>query len=231
MSEYEEFFTEEVRTALAEALRDMKDPVDVYVFIDSNDRTCRYCQVTKRFLEFMSENSPKGADGKLLRVHVIDKAKDEKLFKEFNVERVPTVALLNGKIRWTGTPLGEEVRALVETIIRISQKESGLSETTKQIIRSKLNGEVLIETIVTPSCPYCPYAALMANMIAYESCIVGKCNVVSDIIEAYENQDIAEKYGVMSVPTMAINGSVEFIGVPYEENLIQTIIEKSNSGQ
>jgi len=229
MSEYEEFFTEEVRTALAEALRDMRDPVDVYVFIDSNDRTCRYCEVTKRFLKFMEETSPRGSEGRLLRVHIVDRAKDNKLFEEFKVTRVPTVALMNGKIRWTGSPLGEEVRALVETIIRISQKESGLSETTKSLIKNKLNGEVLIETIVTPSCPYCPYAALMANMIAYESCLANKCNVISDIIEAYENQDIAEKYGVMSVPTMAINGSVEFIGVPYEENLIQTILEKSNS--
>jgi glutaredoxin-like protein len=228
MEEYEEFFSDEVKNALAEALRDMKNPVNIYVFTDSNDRGCRYCEITERFLKFVAENSPESSiDGKkLLKVQVIDRNKDIQRFETFKVTRVPTVIVYDKNIRWTGAPLGEEVRALIETIIRISQGESGLSNSTKYLIRKKLNGNVLIETIVTPSCPYCPYAALMAHMIAYEACLVGKCNVMSDVVEAYENQDIAEKYGVMSVPTIAINGNVEFIGVPYEDTFIQTILEK-----
>jgi hypothetical protein len=66
-------------------------------------------------------------------------------------------------------------------------------------------------------------------MVAYEACKVNKCNVISDVVEAYENQDIAEKYQVMSVPTVAVNGSVEFVGVPYEENFITTLLEKQTT--
>jgi len=180
-------------------------------------------------MEFIASAAPKDSNGdSLLKIHVIDRSneEDKKLFKEFKVERIPTVAFYKGYIRWTGAPLGEEIRALVETIVRLSQGESGLSTETIEAIRNKLNGEVKIETVVTPSCPYCPYAALMAHMVAFEACKAGKCNVLSDVIEAYENQDIAEKYQVMSVPTIAINGSVEFIGVPYEENFINSILEK-----
>ncbi len=228
-SEFAEYFTDEVKEALADALKDMKNPVDVYVFIDSNDPHCHYCEITKRFTEFMSEAAPKDSEGRsLIRVHVLDKARKEDLpvFQEFRVDRVPTVAFIKGYLRWTGAPLGEEIKALVETIVRLSIDESGLSDETKAAIRDKLNGKVVIETVVTPSCPYCPYAALMAHMVAFEACKAGKCNVISDVVEAYENQDIAEKYQVMSVPTVAINESVEFIGVPYEENFVTTLIEK-----
>ena len=228
-SEFAELFTDEVKEALVDALKDMRNPVDLYVFIDSNDPHCHYCDVTRRFVEFMSEAAPKGPDGQsLLRVHVLDRARqsDLQVFKEFRVERVPTVAFIKGYLRWTGAPLGEEIKALVETVVRLSVDESGLSEETKAAIKEKLNGKVVIETVVTPSCPYCPYAALMAHMVAYEACKAGKCNVLSDVVEAYENQDIAEKYQVMSVPTVAVNESVEFIGVPYEENFITTLLEK-----
>ncbi len=228
--EFADLFTDEIRSALEDALKDMVNPVDIYVFIDSKDKNCRYCAVTKKFIEFMSEASPKdkNGNGKLLKVHVLDKSNpnDTEMFKKFSVERVPTVAFIEGKIRWTGAPLGEEIRALVETIVRLSTGESGLSSETIEAIKNQIDGNVKIETIVTPSCPYCPYAALMANMVAYEACKAGKCNILSETVEAYENQDIADKYQVMSVPTIAINENVEFIGVPYEENFIQAIIEK-----
>ncbi|AWR99342.1 protein disulfide oxidoreductase [Metallosphaera hakonensis] len=225
--EYAELFTDDVKNALVDALRDMKDNVEAQVFIDSGNPNCQYCNVTVKFMDFVRQATPKGPDGDhLLKVKVYDLAKDKEYFSKFEVSRVPTVAFLDGKIRWTGAPLGEEIRALVETIVRLSQGESGLSPETIGAIKEKLNGKVKIEVMVTPSCPYCPYAALLAHMVAYEACKVEKCNVISDVVESYENPDIAEKYQVMSVPTVAVNESVEFIGVPQEENLLNTLLEK-----
>ncbi|AAY80161.1 protein disulfide oxidoreductase [Sulfolobus acidocaldarius] len=232
--EFAELFTDEIRQALIDALKDMKSTVQVHLFIDSKDPHCHYCEVTEKFLNFVKDASPKDNAGKsLLQVMVVDRANPDqaKTFEEFEVTRVPTVAFLGGKLRWTGAPLGEEIRALIETIVRLSQGESGLSKETVNAIKEKLNGFTRITTVVTPSCPYCPYAALLAHMVAFEACKVGKCNVISEVVEAYENQDIAEKYQVMSVPTIAINDSVEFIGVPYEENFINTILEKQSEKQ
>jgi hypothetical protein len=65
-------------------------------------------------------------------------------------------------------------------------------------------------------------------MVAFEACKAEKCNVLSDVVESYENPDIAEKYQVMSVPTLAVNESVEFIGVPQEENFVNSLIEKQS---
>ncbi len=218
-------FTEEDREALREALEDMVEPVDIYVFKASK---CPTCSEALKLVNTIVEESPeRPGKGKLLRLHVYDKDEHSELFNKFRVSRVPTVALVDGYVRWTGTPSGEEIRALVETIIRISEGESQLEETTKKKIREELNNEVYIEVIVTPTCPYCPYAALLANMIAYEAWKAGKPLVVADTVEAYENMDIAYKYQVMSVPTIAINGVVTYVGVPHEEDFIERILSMS----
>ncbi|MEM0063945.1 MAG: thioredoxin family protein [Metallosphaera sp.] len=229
MEEYAELFTEDVKNALQDALKDMRDSVEGMVFIDSSNSNCQYCDVTVKFMDFVKQAAPKNKNGEsLLNIKVYDLARERETAAKYGVSRVPTVAFLKGKIRWTGAPLGEEIRALVETIVRLSQGESGLSPETISTIKEKLNGHVKVEVMVTPSCPYCPYAALLSHMVAYEACKISKCNVVSDVVESYENPDIAEKYQVMSVPTVAINESVEFIGVPQEENFLNTLLEKQS---
>jgi glutaredoxin-like protein len=216
-------FSREDLDALAEALKDMKDPVTIYTFVGDH---CRYCTNTARLIDILAEASPSRKGSKLIRHVILHKGKDSELFEKFKIERVPTVTMLEGHIRYIGMPAGEEIRGLVETIIRISTGESGLSKETIDKLKL-LKGTVHVEVIVTPTCPYCPYSALLANMFAFESYRIGNRKIIADTVEAYENPDIADRYGVMSVPTIALNGEVEFIGVPYEENLIEKIIEKS----
>jgi len=206
---------------LRETLEDMVDPVEINVFIGPN---CPTCDDTVKLMKAFEEAAPVRNGQKLIKLNIYDKSnpEHEKYFKEQNVERIPTVTLIDGYIRYTGIPADEEIRGFVETVIRISEGDSGLEETTKQEL-ANLKGKVYIETIVTPSCPYCPYAVLLANMFAYESYKQGSKAVISDTVEAYENPDIADKYGVQSVPAIAINGMLAFIGVPYEEDFIRYV--------
>lgn len=215
-------FSKAEREAIHEALLDMKNPVEVLVFISD---MCKYCDATVKLIKTIQEESPQVNNNKLITMKVYHRRHSAEIFERYNIERTPAVVLLDGQVRYVGIPAGEEIRGLIETIIRISQGTSGLSENTVNMIK-QIDVPVRIETIVTPSCPYCPYAALLANMFAHESWKSGSKSIVSEVIEAYENVDIAEKYGVMTVPTVAINGEVEFIGVPYEEDLISRIIEK-----
>ncbi len=48
--EYAELFNDDVKNALQDALKDMKNNVDVYVFIDSKDENCQYCDLTVKFM-------------------------------------------------------------------------------------------------------------------------------------------------------------------------------------
>ena len=198
-------FMEELR----DTLQDMVDPVTVDVFIGPN---CETCEDTVKLLKAFEEAAPVRDGRKLLTVRIFDKSNPEHLeeFKRQGIERVPSVTLIEGYIRYTGIPAEEEIRGLVETILRISENDSGLEDETKYVLAS-LRRRVYIETIVTPSCPYCPYAVLLANMFAYEAYKQGSKAVISDTVEAYENPDIADKYGVTSVPAIAINGKLVFI--------------------
>ena len=213
--------TEELRRDLKEALADMKDSVDIHVFIAEN---CEYCKATIDLVEAMVEASPLSNGSHLLRMHLHHWNEEKKIFEEQGVERVPTVTLLDGMIKYTGIPAGEEIRGLVETIIRVSEGDSGLEEETIKKLREEITEDVYIENIVTPQCPYCPYAALLINMFAFEIWKAGRTNLVADTVEAYENPDIADKYHVMSVPALAVNGTLLFVGVPYELDFIERII-------
>ncbi|MEM1900007.1 MAG: thioredoxin family protein [Zestosphaera sp.] len=209
---------------LEATLKDMREPVEVYTFVDS---ACRYCSNTIRLIDTLSSVSPKIGGSSLIKHKVVKREADaEGFFKRFNVSRVPTVLMIEGHIKYTGMPAGEEIRGLIETLIRLSTGDSGLSENTVKGV-ANLKAPVKIDVIVTPTCPYCPYAALLANMFAFESYRSGGKLITADIIEAYENPDIADKYGVMSVPTIAVNGEVEFIGVPYEDQLLERVLEHS----
>ncbi len=222
-SMFEIHLTKDDIQTLNEILNEMKDPVEIYTFVGDK---CRYCNNTIKLIEIISNSAPV-RDGKPLIRHIVARrGQDDDLFRKFNVTRVPTVAMIEGFIRYTGMPAGEEVNGLIETILRMSTGESGLEEETIEQL-SALKGNVHIEVVVTPTCPYCPYAALMANMFAYASYTSGNKAIIADTVEAYENPDIADKYNVFSVPAIAINGRVEFIGLPTEQALLDAVVRHS----
>lgn len=212
--------------SIAEAFREMRDPVTLHVFVESDRKKCRYCSNTVRLVEALAAASARVSSPPLLSYVVAERGVNDNAFEEFGVSRVPSVLMLEGHVRYTGMPAGEEIRGLIETVIRLSTGDSGLSERSVKKI-AELKHPVYIEVLVTPACPYCPYAALMANMIAFEAYRAGNRAVISDIVEAYENPDIAEAYNVMSVPAVAINKRLAFAGVPYEEQFVDMVHEES----
>lgn len=67
---------------------------------------------------------------------------------------------------------------------------------------------------------------LIANRIA----IASEGKVISDVIEAYEFLEIAEKFNVMAVPMVVLStkpykGEVFSVGVPKEKQLLEKIVE------
>jgi glutaredoxin-like protein len=214
--------SEDEKNDVIETLNEMVDPVEMHVFISEN---CATCSETLKLVDFVKNSAP---EGKVI-VKVFDKEKDPEMFEKEGVRRVPTITFIDGYIKYTGIPAEEEFRGFIETIMRLSEGESGLEEETSDKL-SALNRYIYVEVIVTPPCPYCPYAALLSNMFAYESWKRGAKKYVSDIVEAYENPDIADKYNVQSVPTIAINGVKVFIGLPVEEDFI-TYVEYADKGE
>ncbi|MCD6278059.1 MAG: thioredoxin family protein [Desulfurococcales archaeon] len=219
-------FSGEELKALAEALSDMRNEVTAYTFIDND---CLFCNEAVKLMNTISAVSPKHNDHKLFKHSIIHRSTRRDLFEKLKIERVPTTILLNGAIRYVGVPAGEEIRGLVETIIRISTSESGLSSSAVKKLE-EVECDIKVRVIVTPLCPYCPYAVLLANMTALEAFKQGKENVVAEIVEAFENPDIADSYGITNVPAIIVNDVLAYVGVPYEEEFIE-ILRKVCHGQ
>jgi len=224
---------EETKEIIREILSQMKDTVEVLFFTSNTcgNRDTNWCVPTEELLDLLADLAP---PGKLI-VKKMRYEENSDAFTKYRVEpqRVPTIYLLDGAIRYLGAPLGEEVRAFIETIVRISLGETKLRPKTKKgleaLINSNTDKRVEVMTVVTPSCPYCPYAVLMANMFAYDS----KGKVISTTVEAYEEGDIADMYQVSAVPTVVLRredqdvGNVEFIGVPPESDLLKKVLDYS----
>lgn len=214
--------TKEDLEAIRLALKDMTGFVQVALFVSENRLECFSCEDTIKLVKAIAEVSPVIGSKQAIELKMYNILEALSLAKKYNITRVPAIVLLDGAIKYLGMPAGEEVKGFIETIIRISNGDHGLSgETVKEL--STIEGRAIIDVVVTPPCPYCPYAALLANMFAYVSKVYGNGNIESRIIEAYENPDIADRYTVTTVPTIAINSRVVFVGLPYEVQLLRAI--------
>jgi len=223
---------EETKEAIKEVLSQMQNPVEVEFFTSANcaGRETNWCVPTEELLDLLAELAPNG----LIKLAKYKYEESKQVFEERGIDpnRVPVIHILGGAIRYWGAPLGEEVRALVETFARIGSGKSGLRPRTRQTLEQLRNAQnakrVYVATVVTPSCPYCPYSVLMSNMFAFET--GGK--VISLTIEAYENEDIAEYHGITGTPTTIMwsegqswrEANVEFVGVPPEHELAKKVL-------
>ncbi len=219
---------DETRDIIREMLSQMEKPVEINFFSSGScgNRETNWCVPTEELIDLLTQLAPSGK----LKVNKYTLERDVQMFKKFGVEpdRVPVVYFGDGFIQYLGAPMGEEVRAFIETVVRLSTGKTGLRQKTRTElgnIAKSASRRVFVYTVVTPSCPYCPYAALLANMFAYES--GGK--VVSIVVEAYENPDIADMYGVTGVPAVILQaegtamGEMEFVGVPPEHELLERV--------
>lgn len=211
---------------IADMLRTAKKPTWVLFFVRKTD--CFACGPTMKFYGLLQEAIDRAGKADLIKLKLL-REEDEvgkEYFERYSVSRVPTILMLSGRIRYTGIPSGEEIGGFIETLTRVAGGDHGLSDHVVEQLK-QLENPVHIEVLVTPTCPYCPYAVVTANMFALAAAQVGKPVIYSETVEVYENPDIATKYGVMSVPTVVINGEVFDIGVPPEEMLLEGILRAS----
>ncbi len=187
-----------------------------------------YTRWTEQMLNELSELT------NLIKVRVHDIRMEPEVVEKYNVSRTPTVLIdpdAGYKIRYTGAPTGYEAWAFVETIILVSRDESQLGLKTREILKaaSDSNREAHVMIFVTPTCPYCPHQVLLANKFAIEL----KGIVEADCVEAYENPDLADIYGVSAVPhnVIALKGNDKeevkdvTIGVQQEEDYALRLVK------
>lgn len=83
-------------------------------------------------------------------------------------------------------------------------------------------GEVYIEMFTSPGCANCPAVKKMLKNLTEEL----KGDITVEEVDITAEPTRAAQYGVMSVPAVAINGILKFVGVPKQEELKKAIVDE-----
>ncbi len=136
---------EQVRQVFAE----LKQPVQILFFGSETD--CETCDDTHQLLEEIAAID----DRVQLTIHG---SADEAARKQFGIDKFPTIVIAarNGDvvvdtgIRFAGVPAGHEFNTLINDIVLVSRRDSGLSEKTRDFLKG-LTSPLLLQVFVTPT--------------------------------------------------------------------------------
>jgi glutaredoxin-like protein len=173
---------------------------------------CPTCDATEELAQALVE-----AAADKLRLTVIDVSQEPA-----EVEALPSLTMARpgeeGRITFQGLPAGYEFATLLDAVERVSGSEEELSPELVERL-AELEREVEVMVFVTPTCPYCPRAASMANRMALAS-----PKVRSLIVEANEYPELADRYQVQGVPRTVVNRSAAFVGALPEAMFVESVL-------
>ena len=121
--------------------------------------------------------------------------------------------------RLYGVPAGYEFSTLIEDILMVSQQQAGLSAQTLNELQ-KLTQPVNIQVFVTPTCPYCPRAVVLAHQLAMASDLI-----TASMVEANEFPHLSTKYQVYGVPRTVIEDVIHVEGAVPEALLVEEMMK------
>jgi len=197
-----------------ELLSARTSPVTLKLF--SQEFECGYCKETRQIAEEVADLS------ELVTVEVADFVEETALAESLNVDKIPAIAVLgeNGQdygIRFFGIPSGYEFTSLLEAIVLVGSGAFELTDQTRTFLAG-LDEPLHLQVFVTPTCPYCPQAVVMAHMLAFAS-----DKVTADMVEVTEFPHLGQRYNVMGVPRTVINENTYIEGAAPEHMLLEKL--------
>ena len=208
---------EKERRLVAEDLEaELSRPVKLMVF--TQEFECDFCKETHQIAEELSELSDN------LTMEVYDFVADEDVAARYGVDKIPAIIMLgedgeDAGIRFYGIPSGYEFASLLEAIKLIGNGNLQLSADTLDMVKT-IQEPVHIQVFVTPTCPYCPRAVVLAHQLAYASPWI-----TADMVEATEFPHLSIKYNVMGVPRTVINEDIHIEGAVPEPMLMPQLMQ------
>ncbi len=170
---------------------------DVYVKVYTQKLECPTCTDTETILRELDELSER------LKVSFLNLQTDREDAVKDGVDKAPAIIVSDGthsRVKFYGTPSGYEFSSLLTTIIDTGGSEEPLTEGTIQFL-GDLDSDLHMQVFVTPTCPHCPSAAVLASRMARYS-----SRVRSEVIEANEFPELSSKFRVQGVPRTVVNG-------------------------
>lgn len=123
-------------------------------------------------------------------------------------------------LRFTGLPSGYEFASLVEAIrLAGGASEPALQPATLAFLET-LQAPMRLQVFVTPTCPYCPRAVVLAYRLTLAS-----PQLSAEAVEVSEFPELGERFGVMGVPKTVIDELVHVEGAANEPQLLAKLRE------
>ena len=203
-----------------EALDGMETPVTLVVFTtDADEHACEICADTRQLVEELAWLS----EGKIT-AEAFDIHRDVDRATMYRVDKAPAIVVLGGDgghvdygIRFFGIPSGYEFATLIQDVKMVSSGQVELSAATEGALEL-ITSPVHIKVFVTPTCPYCPPAVLLAHRLAFKSELV-----TADMIDASEFPELADQYSVQAVPKTVVNDVVQIEGAVPEDVFVKEL--------
>ena len=214
----ERYIDENLAQQVKDIFAELQNPVEVVLFTQKDGD--KYDEETRLLLDEVASLS----ETIHLRVYDLDENPD--VARQYSIDKTPgfTITSREGDltidhgIRYYGIPAGHEFTSLINDLVMVSSRNSALSDPTREFLKG-LTKPVLLQVFVTPTCPHCPRAVVLAHQMAMESPLVQ-----AEMIELMEFFDLANQFGVSGVPHTVINsGTGNIVGAVPEETLVEEI--------
>lgn len=208
---------DETKDKVRESLLEMDSPVHLLVFTEKTD--CSMCADTKMIADELSSLGDK------LSFEELDIKENQDIADQFGVDKVPAIIPLKGSgkdgkymgVRFFGIPAGYEFTSLLDSVLTISRGVVGISEEGQDYLKN-LDKDIHLQVFVTPTCPYCPRAVVLAHHMALLN-----DRITADMVEAQEFPQLSQKYKVMGVPRTVINEDHHQEGAAPERMILDLI--------
>lgn len=147
----EKLLPEDIVGQIREVFQQLKNPVQILLFVSQEN--CDYCESTRQLLDEVSELSD------LISLSVHDMAEEVDLAKFYRVEgKAPAIVfaakegdqITDYGIRYLGIPSGHEFTTLIQDLLLVSGRDSGLSEQMRTYVKA-LTKPVHLQVFVTPT--------------------------------------------------------------------------------
>jgi alkyl hydroperoxide reductase subunit AhpF len=146
----EQLLNDDIINQIREVFNGLKHPVHLMYF--GSKINCQYCDDTRQLVEEVVAISD------LLSIAAFDMEADADLAAKYNVDKAPglVIAAKEGEqitdfgVRLSGIPSGHEFTSLIQDIILVSNRDSGLNPQTRAFLQG-LDKPILLQVFVTPT--------------------------------------------------------------------------------
>lgn len=207
------FLPEDSRQYLEKVFADLKDTVVLEVYTRAGDND-PYNEAMTGFTRDLGR-----LGGGKIEVTTFDADGDQAAKRGVSASPSLLIQPETYRIGYMGTPLGEEARTFIETIIQVSHAKSMLSQVSQQMLDA-LDEPRDVKVFMNPDCPYCPGQVSNAFRAAMQ-----RPDLVSAMaVETNENPDLARQYQATALPHTVINETFTQKGLQPEERFVLELV-------